>query len=252
MRFLPVLLAAVLVTTTVTTQIASACGGDFGLPPQVLAVSQHIVHPTRARERSGDRAFVVLGAPIKDDGKSAWSFVAPRTFDTMQFLPLPPRLVPMEVTLVGSNGARVVKTDKQVALRNGWQDKQPRLALEVSVHDGESIGFAIIGNASDAKWSQLAAGKASVLTSWWLGRQGVSDIESVALSSVAGSGFEVVQYSSNDKTQFMVREKDRSMGVPMRGRVLGAVTTGGRAYLLVENGAMYLHPLPQLAKRLAS
>jgi hypothetical protein len=247
MRFLPHLLAAVLATTTVSTSIADACGGYVRVDPapRVLAVS---THTSFNGARSTSRAFVVLEQPVQLDAKTPWQLVAPRSYDNTQIFTMSPLANPMEVTLVGPSGARVIKTAKQVALKGSWQigwDKT-RIALEAPVKQGERFAIAIAGRAADATWGEIEYHEGTAATTWWLGQQGIKDPQYVGLRTIKGMAFDIVEYSQGDTTHFVVRDGDRTVGLAANGRVLGSVTTNGRSFLVFDtDGQIRLLELPK-------
>jgi hypothetical protein len=235
MRFLPHLLAAVLATTTLSAQVASACGGsyvDFNPAPRVLAVSTHHLNPGGPGPRN-DRAFVVLAQSSDAVSNDDWDFIAPRTFDATQLAVLSPLATPMEVTLVGPSGTRVVKTKQQVALRRGLTGKQQRLALEVPLRANQEFAIAIQGRASDAKWHSLFAKDASAKTASWLRQQGITDAKYIAVRAIKGTGFELVDFQRNDGNwHHIVRDGGTSVGAAAASVPIGALTTQGRTFVV--------------------
>ena len=247
MRFLPQLLAAVLATTTVSTSIAVACGGYVRVDPapRVLAVS---THTSFDGPRSSTRAFVELHLLL--DAKTPWQRVAPRSYDNAQIFTMSPLAKPMEVTLVGPSGARVIKTAKQVALKGSWQigwDKR-RIALEAPVKQGERFAIAIAGRAADATWGETEYHEGTAATTWWLGQQGIKDVQYVGLRTIKDMAFDIVEYSQGDTNHFVVRDGDRTVGLAANGRVLGSVTTKGRSFLVFDtHGQIGLLELPKVS-----
>ncbi len=249
MRFLPHLLAAVLATTTVTTSIADACGGYVRVDPapRVLAVSTHTLF---GNERHRSRAFVVLEQSIKSDGNNLWELLAPGSYDSTRIKALSRLATPMELTLVGPSGPRVVKTDKQFALTHllyfAWNDA--RIGLEVPVKRGEHFTVAIAGRADDATWGEVEYHEGTAATTWWLGQQGIKDAQYVGLRTIEGMAFDIVEYSQGDTNHFVVRDGDRTVGLAANGRVLGSVTTKGRSFLVFDtHGQIGLLELPKVS-----
>lgn len=249
MRFLPHLLAAVLATTTLSTSIADACGGYVRVDPapRVLAVSSHGL---RQSERWTQRAFVVLEQTIKPEGNKHWNLLAPGTYDSTQIMALSRLATPMEVTLVGPSGARVVKTDKQFALTHvlyfAWD--QTRVGLEVPLKADERFTVAIAGRATDATWGEIEYHEGTAATRWWLERQGIKDAQHVGLRTIKSMSFDIVEYSQGDTTHFAVRDGDRTVGLAANGRVLGSVTTKGRSFIVFDtDGQIGLLELPKVS-----
>jgi hypothetical protein len=241
MRFLPhlvpalvpALVAAVLASTTLTTSIAHACGGyvEFDPAPRVLAVSSHSVV---RRDHWSQRSFVVLEQAIKPAAETLWSLLAPGTYDTTRIITLPQLATPLELTLVGPSGARVVKTDRQVGLSHSWQIgwEQQRVALEVPLEDREQFVVAIEGRATDAKWHAIDHRQAPATVTWWLTQRGIKNPEYVGLRKLAGTSFDIVEYTTNGMTHFIVRDGDRQVGGAADASPLGAVTTKGRSFVV--------------------
>jgi hypothetical protein len=246
MRFLPHLLAAVLATTTLTTQIAAACGGyaDFKPAPRVLAVSSHSIVDTK--QHWTRRAFVVLEQSIEADD-SAWKWLAPYTYDPTHILTIGRLAKPMEVTLVGPSGTRVVKADQQVALSRSWHigHEQKRIALEVPVAERDQFTVAIAGRATDATWHELGAADDSAATTWWLAKQGIKQPKHVRAIGITGTTIDLVEYSVDGMTQTIARNGDRQATLGASTRPLGAVTTAGRTFVvLMTKGQVGLLELP--------
>jgi len=231
MRLLPALLATLLASTTVI-QTAAACGGyvEINPAPRVLAVSTHSM---MIKDRWGERAFIVLEQSAHIEGNAKWQALAPGTYDGTQIMTLAPLAKPIEATLVGPSGTRVVKTDKQVALGRSWQIgwDQRRVALEVPLEDKDQFSIAIAGRAADATWHALDYSEAPASTKWWLAKLGVKPDGYVGLRAIDGTQLEVVEYSTASTTQFVVRQNDNTIGAA-QGSALGAVTTGGRTFLV--------------------
>jgi hypothetical protein len=231
MRLLPALLSALLVSATLTSQIAHACGGysDIKPRPRVLAMSNHGVVDS---ERWSHRSFIVLEQTAQIDDKTRWEMIAPGTFDPTSIITLAPLATPLEVTLVGPAGARVVKTDKQVVLGRSWDigwDKA-RIALEVPTDEKHQFSIAIVGRASDATWHELDYKTAPASVRWSLGKL-VADAESVALRTTQDTGFDIVEYFVNGNAQFVVRQGGTAIE-SASGSPLGMVTTKGRTFVV--------------------
>lgn len=251
MRILPQLLVTVFATTTLTTEIAAACGDYVQVDPapRVLAISTHYVLDG---ERSTNRAFVVLERSIEPQRDKQWDLLAPGTFDTTRFLVLPRLASPMEVTLVGPSGTRLVQTDKQVALAGGWQIgfDQTRVALEVPVQANEQFAVAIAGRATDARWHVVDYHEQpTAQTKWWLQKHGIEGVEYVVLRTIRDMPFDLVEYSQGGTTRFIVRDRGRTSGLAANGSVLGAVTTKGRSFIVFTlNSQIGLLELPKATK----
>lgn len=250
MRFLPPLLAALLATTTITTSVAFACGDPRPVDPapRVLAVSTHGFVGTH--ERWTHRAFVVLEKSIDADD-SAWKWLAPATYDATHILMMSRLATPMELTLVGPSGTRVVKADKQVALSRTWGIGvgQKRLALEVPVGNRDRFSVAIAGRATDATWRELGDSQESAAATWWLQQQGITNPQYVRVQTIAGTAFELVEYYKDGMAHVVARGGDRELGLAADASPLGAVTTAGRTFVVFSmTGQIGLLELPATTK----
>jgi hypothetical protein len=249
MRFISSLLVATLAATTLTTSVAAACGGYVRVDtaPRVLAVS---THGLMANGRWTNRSFVVLEQAPDLAADAPWKQLAPHSYDATRIVALARLASPMEVTLVGPSGARVVKTSKQVALSRSWQigfDKT-RVALEVPVQNNDRFTIAIAGRATDAKWRELEYAESSATTTWWLRTQGIKNAAYATLATVQGTDYEVVAFSQDDKSQLLVRQGDVQITAAI-GHAVGAVTTNGRMFLVINNdGQLGTIELPAITR----
>lgn len=145
MRVLTVALALVVATVTLTTQIAAACGGTYGARPRpsVLVVTSHSI-PT-------PRSFAILGA--LDADVADWQHLAPRTFDPTSIASLGTLDVPMTLTLVGPERARVVTATQQVGLANLFfsHTSSKVRAVEIPRAKGDDVVVALRGRVPGAR-----------------------------------------------------------------------------------------------------
>jgi len=249
MRLISTLLVATLAATTLTTSIAAACGGYVHVDPapRVLAVS---THGLSANGRWTSRSFVVLEQEMKRNDDDKWRPLAPRSYDATQIMTLAQLSSPIELTLVGPSGVRVVKTNKQVALSRSWHigfDKT-RVALEVPFKTNDQFTIAIAGRATDAKWRELDYAESPATLAWWLGTQGIKNAEYPTLATVQGTDLEVIGFSQDGKSTLVVRQGDALLGSSM-GHAIGAVTTNGRSYLVVSTeGFVGTLELPEITR----
>src|SRR5262245_55995934 len=106
MRFATALVAVSLATVTLTSEIANPCrGGEFRPRPQVMMVTTHGFIKNHKWQR---RAFVVLDEVANTDGKLKWVWLGPGTYDSTEVAELAPLDTPVEFTLAGPTGTRVV------------------------------------------------------------------------------------------------------------------------------------------------
>ncbi|HEY5920980.1 MAG TPA: hypothetical protein VIV11_04885 [Kofleriaceae bacterium] len=237
MRLISSLLVATLAATTLTTSIAAACGGYVRVDPapRVLTVSTHGVN---ANGKWTQRSFVVLEQKLELADDAKWRMLAPRTYDATRILMLARLAKPMEVTLVGPSGARVVQTDKQVALTQSWHIglDETRPALEVPVGDSDRFEIAIAGRALDAKWRELDYVHAQAAAAKWLTARGINDADYPTLAKLKNTELEIVSFSKDGVSQLMVRQGNVFV-TGMAGAAVGAVTTKGRTFLVVKRDA---------------
>lgn len=234
MRFKSLLtsvLAATLTTAAAAPQIAAACGdyARIDRAPRMLKVSSHRLFADHAQKQ---RAFVVFEQAF-DGGDATWNLLAPGTFDNTRLVKLPALAAPLQVTLVGPSGVRVVESDKQVALADafdlGWGEK--RIAVEIPVADKDRFAVAIVGRAKDARWHDAGHREAPASARWWLGKRGTPTPDFIALRPLHGTGAEAIEFSQAGEPQFVIRRGGAEVG-NAQGSVLGAVTANGRTFVL--------------------
>jgi hypothetical protein len=248
MRLISSLLVATLAATTLTTSIAAACGGygeRVAPEPYVLAVT---THGLMQKGKWTHRAFVVLAENVELEA-GAWKQLAPGTFDSTRIASVAARTSPLEVTLVGPAGTRVVKTAKQVALSHSWKigRDQSRLALEIPSITDDQFTIAIVGRATDAMWQELPYEQATADATWWLTKQGHTKPEYVAVRKIA-TDLDVIEYHLDGESRFSVRHGDSEVGVGV-GATLGAFTTKGRSFLAInDKGQLGTLELPTRAR----
>jgi hypothetical protein len=247
MRLISSVLVTALAATTLSTSIAAACGGyvDVDPAPYTLSVT---THGLMENGKWTQRGFVVLEQQVELEAK-AWKQLAPGTFDGTRIAFVAPREKPLELTLLGPSGTRVITTAKQVALSHSWKigTDQSRLALEIPAIKDAQFTIAIIGRATDAKWQELPYEQGTLATSWWLAKHGVKDAEYVSMRRISVD-LDVVEYSKDGASGFSVRQGDEEVGVGV-GVVQGAFTTKGRAFLSVRrNGQLGTVELPATAR----
>jgi hypothetical protein len=236
MRLLTTLAAALALSTSLTattTRSADACGGRYEPPaPRMLLVSSHGIHHG---PRWSTRAFAVLETGVELGANPKWQPLAPMTYDATRILPLSRLAKPMELTLVGSSGTRVVKTDKQHALSQDFHIgfDQTRAALELPVKRNERFTIALAGRVDDAKWFELAFQQGTAAEDWWLAQQGYENVESVSVQPIAGTELQVVVFYVDGKPGFAARQGDQLIG-GSSGQPLGVVSTGGRMFVVAN------------------
>jgi hypothetical protein len=250
MRLISSVLVTALAATTLSTSIAAACGGYVRVDPAPYTLGV-TTHGLMEKGKWTQRGFVVLDQKVELDAK-AWKRLAPGTYDGTHIAFVAPREQPLELTLLGPSGTRVIKTAKQVALSRSWQisTDQSRLALEIPALKDAQFTIALIGRATDAKWQELPYEQGTAATSWWLDKHGVKDAEYVSVRRISAD-LDIVEYSKDGTSGFSVRQGDEEVGVGV-GVVQGAFTTKGRAFLSVKTqGQLATLELPATARSLS-
>jgi hypothetical protein len=160
MRFATCLVAALLSTATLTTQIAAASGGSYEslrAAPQVMSVSMHYVYGTPGAEDSTTRRAFVITQRRSDLEKQqeGWTMIAPRSYDATSLISLSPLRRSTAVTLIGPSGTRVVRTSSRVVLRDAFFRFGTLEALEVPATVDDQIEIALAGSHADAVWHAM-------------------------------------------------------------------------------------------------
>ena len=102
------LAAALALTSLVAQPAADACGGYYGpRAPQVFLVGVH-----------GANNFVLLNQDV-DVNAHAWQLLDPDSFDRTELAAAPALATPVKLTLLGEQGAKVVRTSTQTLIKEG-------------------------------------------------------------------------------------------------------------------------------------
>jgi hypothetical protein len=210
----PLLIAAA-VASLMPTPNAEACGGygDFLPTPSVMVVSSHAA---RANPSAGfrQRSFVVFGQDA-EAAQLSWRRLAVHSYDSTEIAAMKRLESPVELTIVGETGTRVVKTSRQVALRGSWQFEGAKLAVEIDggVHDRQ---FAIVGAGESTSWIGLQTDDTGA-------KQRVPGTDATTRLVTAASGpATVISVGGFEKRR-----------VP--GYATGAIEWGGEKFVLIEN-----------------
>jgi hypothetical protein len=196
---------------------ADACGRMEA--PHMFAVSQHYNHHT----------FVVLDEAAPADAK--WRQLWPDSYDYTRIADAPALDAPMELTLLGPSGTRVVTTTKRVYLEDSFGDRTPHVALEVDVDDEEQFDVAIAGRARRASWRAIEqAPDAQNDGAAWLATHGRQDVRLAYLATIAGTTTQIVTWFDNG-AHFAVRNGDADLG-DHDGVVIGELDMYGQRLLV--------------------
>lgn len=223
MRFATCLVAALLSTTTLAAPVATACGSysDYVPAPTLLPVSTHFVFDGETPASRTQRAFAVINTPLSLDPKQTWQRIEQRSYDSTSMIQLASLKKPMTVTLVGKQGARVVRTTAHVALRWAFFRDAILEAVELPVRNDEQIELALAGSHRDAVWHDLAGSYT------WTQKILDTDIEvtsshdgGAAKTTIAAAGLELGSYE---------------------GYAVGAVDVGGARFVVMQRSDRTLY-----------
>lgn len=199
------------VLASLAARPADACG-PYGFTPRLMRVSTHFAD-------GGTRAFVITNEKIADN--QPWVRLAPMTYDYASVVDVANPENPLDVTLVGPAGTKIVSSRERVYLSRTFVSHAPAVAFEIRAPRGE-FAIAMAGKHSDATWIKFvddhdgtAADRA------WVKAQGVTP-EHVYVKKLDGTELEAVTVipASGEMVTFMRR------GAVVYGRYEGAVMGG--------------------------
>jgi len=213
----PLLIAAVAgLASLMPTPNAEACGGygEFLPTPTVMVVSSHAA---RANPSAGfrQRSFVVFGQEAAA-AKLSWRRLAEHSYDSTEIAAMKRFATPVELTLVGATGTRIVKTSRQVALRGSWQFDGAKLGVEVDgAHDRQ---FAISGADESTSWIGLQPTE----DGGWKQRVPGTDATTALVTASDRGPMTVISVGGFEKRR-------------VAGYATGAIEWGGEKFVLIEN-----------------
>ena len=210
------LLIAVAVASLMPTPNAEACGGygDFLPMPSVMVVSSHAAR-TNPSDGWRQRSFVVFTQEA-EAAKLSWHRLAVQSYDSTEVAAMKRFASPVELTIIGETGKRIVKTSRQVAIRGSWELEGAKLAVEIDggVHDRQ---FAISGADESTSWIGLEA------TDDAGSKQRVPGTDATTALVTANSGpMTVISIGGFEKRR-------------VAGYATGAIEWGGEKFVLIEN-----------------
>jgi hypothetical protein len=219
-------------------RVAAACGGPrIDPPPRVLTV---VSRSFPSGYHWARRSFVVLPEAADVDSNTRWIHAA--SYDDTAVSELAALATPVELTLIGPTGVRVVKANRQFAMRR-WLHRKPRIALEIPADDST---IAIVGGAKNAQWYQLGYSPATAATRWWLEHKGIA-ADWTSVRPLAGTDIDVIATQASGTSTLVVRRGDDEVG-RYNGTAHGAFVVNGRLYLVLEAGdGLYAQELPKAA-----
>jgi hypothetical protein len=223
MRFATCLVAALLSTTTLAAPVATACGSysEYVPAPTLLPVSTHFVFGGQTPASRTQRAFAVINTPLSLDGKHDWQRIERGSYDSTSMIQLASLKKPMTVTLVGSQGARVVRTTAHVALRWAFFRDAILEAVELPVRTDEQIELAIAGSHRDAVWHEVAGS--------YTHTQKIRDTDiQVTSSHDGGTSKTTIEAAGLDLGTF-------------EGYAMGAVDVGGARFVVIQRNDRTLY-----------
>jgi hypothetical protein len=220
MRFATCLLAALLTATTLTTQIAAACGGSYESvrrPPQLMVLSSHHVYskPDGDVPSSTRRTFAITRANLDVGADAAWERLAPMTYDYTDVLSLANLTSPMTVTVVGESGTRVVRSNTRVALKNAMFISGSLFeGVELPLASEDRFEIALAGSHRDAVWHDLVGSYTYT-------------------NRIAGTNLSATHSYDDGKPMVALRAGKQDLG-SYEGYVVGAVDVGGARYVVLK------------------
>lgn len=233
MRFTTSLVAAVLASTSIKTQIADACGGDYGprAPAMFLVANHH------------GRTFVLLDKNVPSVEGLSW-FSDRMTYDSSEIAVAPAFATARKLTLVGPDRMRRLASVNHVVIKPAWESRDPMNALEIVPREPEQVRIAVEGRFATVVWNELASEPVGLETAAWAQAPGFSpplDPATMSLSKVVGTNVELITAwtyadGSSISTTY-VRTPGAEPYGGYRGSPLGVVTLDGRRYMvLVDDG----------------
>lgn len=236
------LLLAALTSSTLTAQpTAEACGGDYApvrTEPQVFPVSIHHVLQTGQQ-----RAFVLFDQPAPEH--TAWTALAPRSYDGTQIALAAQWTAPVTLTLVGPRGTRLVTTTRYVYLARTFVRVASALAVEVDAGDDlDAATIAIVGNHPTARYGALSSRTRTIRDEMTVRNFYVSGsaaaaahVEQIAGTTIDAIGFQRSGPSAAGRRETVIRQGDTDVGVLVRGEAIGSVKIDGTVYLVLREPA---------------
>ncbi|MDX2091629.1 MAG: hypothetical protein SFX73_27460 [Kofleriaceae bacterium] len=141
--------AALALTSLVAQPVADACGGSYdSFRPRIKkrAPALFLVAP------HAGSTFVLLNQPV-DEKAHTWRRLERRSYDDTMVAPAPMLASPVEITLVGPGGTKIVSARKQVLVKEAFlHGREPTVAMYVPA--GE-FRIAVLGAHAGYAWHEL-------------------------------------------------------------------------------------------------
>lgn len=223
MRNALVLLAPVLASLA---RPADACG-PYGFTPRLMRVSTHFAD-------GGTRAFVITNEKVSDD--QPWVLLAPRSYDNASVVDVANPKAPIDVTLVGPAGTKIVSSRERVYLSRTFVSRAPSVAFEIRAQRGE-FAIAMAGKHADATWIKfLDERDGTAADRAWVEAHGVSP-DHVYVKKLDGTELEAVTVlPKTGETMTFMRRGTEVYG-QFEGAVMGGIeATGDRFVVAAKYG----------------
>lgn len=199
------------VLASLAARPADACG-PYGFTPRLMRVSTHFAD-------GGTRAFVITHEQVADN--QPWVLLAPRSYDNASVVDVANPETPIDVTLVGPAGTKIVSSRERVYLSRTFVSRAPSVAFEIRAQRGE-FAIAMGGRHSDATWIKFVDERdATAADLAWVKARGVT-ADRAYVKKLDGTELEAVTVipTSGEMVTFMRR------GALVYGQFEGAVMGG--------------------------
>ena len=160
-------------------------------------------------------------------------------YDSSRIAPAPELATPIQLTLLGPSGTRVVTATQQVYFDDAWDLDQRggHRALEIKTDRMERFDVAIEGRARGVSWRGMTAvSKADGEAKDWLAAHGRSDIRYVSVQTIAGTSTQIVTWFDTD-VHFAVRDSGFDRG-DRDGLAIGELDMDGRRLIVRRDLSM--------------
>jgi len=204
---------------------ADACG-SYVPTPRVLQLAQPYA--------PGEPTFVLTGeAPT---GKVAWQRIAPMSYDSTEVADAPDLAQPMEITLVGPAGNKLVSSKRRSFIQHSFERHSASAALEITAKRGD-FAIALAGRHTGAVWL-AAEGEhdGTRADRAWAIAAGAKPLSNthVYVSRIHGSNLELVSVIDNDGVLTLVRSGTTAAS-SLRGYAMGIVAEHGAQFIVTQD-----------------
>jgi hypothetical protein len=208
---------------------ADACG-SYVPTPRVM----QIVTPFVRGEGVRARTFVLTGdAPT---GKLAWQRLAPGTYDYSELAEAPDLAQPMEFTLLGPSGAKLMSSKRRAFLQHTFVTLKASAALEIEATRGD-FAIALVGRHTGASWFEIGGEREGSATDLaWAKSMGVAATSNaIYVHKVENTSLETLSVFTKDGTTTLVRDGKSLIGA-YQGWAVGGISEHGERFIVVQNG----------------